>query len=232
MKVEIWSDVVCPWCFIGKRNFEAALVQFAHGDKVEVTWRSYELDPHGPAVREGTYAERIARKYGMEVGQARAAMARMVNAGAEAGVDFKFETMQPGNTFNAHRVLHLAARHGLQNALKEALLIATFTEARAIGTSEVLEDVAVSVGLDRDEVRVVLAGELFGDEVRTDERVAQSIGITGVPFFLIDDAYGIPGAQDPQVYLNILERAWGESHRELQIVASEGDACDDDVCDV
>ncbi|MDP1793095.1 MAG: DsbA family oxidoreductase [Acidimicrobiales bacterium] len=232
MKIEIWSDVVCPWCFVGKRNFEKALADFEHADQLEITWRSYELDPHGPPIREGTYAERVARKYGMEVGQARAAMARIINVGAEAGIEFKFDVMQPGNTFNAHRLLHLAARRGKQNELKEALFVATFSDALAIGTPEVLEEVAVSVGLDRDEVREVLDGELFGDEVRVDERVAQSIGITGVPFFLVDDAYGIPGAQDPSVYLNILERAWGETHRHIEIVASAGDACDDDVCDI
>jgi predicted DsbA family dithiol-disulfide isomerase len=232
MKVEIWSDVVCPWCFVGKRNFEAALAQFAHADKLEITWRSYELDPHAPAVREGTYAERIARKYGIEVGAARAAMARIINAGAEAGIEFKFETMQPGNTYNAHRLLHFAARHGLQNELKEALFVANFLESKPIGTHAVLEEAAVSVGLDRDEVREVIASEQFGDEVRVDERVAQSIGITGVPFFLVDDAYGIPGAQDPQVYLNILDRAWAESHRGIEIVTAEGDACDDDVCEI
>ncbi len=232
MKIEIWSDVVCPWCFVGKRNFEKALADFAHADALDITWRSYELDPHAPTVREGTYAERIARKYGMEIGQARAAMARVVNAGAEAGIDFRFDLMQPGNTFNAHRLLHLAARHGRQNELKEALFVATFSDAQAIGTNAVLQDIAVSVGLDADEVREVLDGELFGDEVRVDERVAQSIGITGVPFFLVDDTYGIPGAQDPSVYLNILERAWGESHRHIEIVAPEGGACDDDVCEI
>jgi predicted DsbA family dithiol-disulfide isomerase len=232
MKVEIWSDVVCPWCFVGKRNFERALADFPHADALEVTWRSYELDPRGPAVREGTYAERIARKYGMDVGQARASMARMVNVGAEAGIDFKFDTMRPGNTFNAHRLLHFAKLHNRQHELKEALFNATFTECLPIGTDEALESVAVSVGLEADDVRGVLASEQFADEVRFDERVAQNIGITGVPFFLVDDAYGIPGAQDPQVYRNILDRAWAETHRSVEIVAPAGDACDDDVCDI
>lgn len=232
MKVEIWSDVVCPWCFVGKRNFEAALELFAHSDELEITWRSYELDPNGPPVREGTYTERIARKYGLEVGAARAAMARIVNAGSQSGIDFKFDTMQPGNTFNAHRLLHLARQRGKQHELKEALFMATFTECRAIGTDEVLEDIAVSVGLDREEVRELLAGDEYANEVRFDERVAQNVGITGVPFFLVDDAYGIPGAQDPQVYLNILDRAWAETHRNIEIVAADGGICDDDVCEI
>lgn len=232
MKVEIWSDVVCPWCFVGKRNFERALADFPHADQLEITWRSYELDPHGPEVRDGTYAERIARKYGIEVGQARASMARIVGVGAEAGIDFKFDTMRPGNTFNAHRLLHLAKQRGRQDALKEALFLATFTDCEPIGTSDALEAIAVGAGLDRDEVREVLASDLYAADVRVDERVAQSLGVTGVPFFLVDEAYGIPGAQDPQIYRNILDRAWGETHRGVEIVAANGDACDDDVCDL
>lgn len=232
MKVDIWSDVICPWCFVGKRNFEKALEMFEHSDDLEITWRSYELDPNAPAVREGTYTERIARKYGLEPGAARAAMARMVNAGAEAGVQFTFDTMRPGNTFDAHRLLHFAKPHGKQHELKEALFQATFEEAQAIGTSEVLEEIAVSVGLDRAEVKALLAGDEYATEVRFDERVAQNIGITGVPFFLVDDAYGIPGAQDPQVYVNILNRAWAETHRTIEIVAPDGAVCDDDVCEI
>lgn len=212
MKVEIWSDVVCPWCFVGKRKFEMALAEFEHADELEIVWRSYELDPRGPEVREGTYAERIARKYGMELGQARAAMSRIVSAGAEAGIEFKFDTMRPGNTFNAHRLIHLAAHHGLQDAMKDRLLRANFYEGEAIGTREALERLAADVGLDRDEVVEMLDGDAYGDEVRNDERVAQALGVTGVPFFLIDESYGIPGAQEPSVYLTLLRRAWDETH--------------------
>lgn len=232
MKVEIWSDVVCPWCFVGKRKFEQALEQFEHADELEISWRSYELDPKAPEIREGTYPERIARKYGMEVGQARAAMARIISVGAEVGIDFKFDSMQPGNTFNAHRLLHFAKLQGKQIELKERLLDATFFEGRATGTRDVLIDVAVEAGLDKDEVIEVLDTEQFAESVRQDERVAGMLGVTGVPFFLVDEAYGIPGAQEPEVYLNILNRAWAETHRGIEIVAADGGVCDDDVCDV
>ncbi len=232
MKVEIWSDIVCPWCFVGKRQFERALAEFEHGEEIEVVWRAYELDPRAPAVREGTYAERIARKYGLEIGQARAAMSRIVNAGAEVGIDFKFETMRPGNTFDAHRLVHLGKARGIQGAVKERFLQATFFEGEAIGTPEVLERLAVEAGLDAVDVRNVLTSDAFAEEVRVDERVAQSLGVTGVPFFLIDDAYGVPGAQEPSVYLNLLRRAWAETHRSIEVVAG-GDACaDGDACEI
>lgn len=232
MKVEIWSDVVCPWCFVGKRQFEKALAQFDHADELEIVWRSYELDPRAPEVREGTYTERIARKYGMDLGQARATMSRIVSVGAEAGIDFKFDLMQPGNTFNAHRLLHFAATKGLQDEVKERLLNATFFECHPTGTRDVLLEIAIEAGLDADEAAEVLDGEAYADAVRADQRVAQALGVTGVPFFLIDETYGIPGAQEPEVYLNILNRAWGETHRPVQIVTPDGAVCDDDVCDV
>jgi predicted DsbA family dithiol-disulfide isomerase len=232
VKVEIWSDIVCPWCFVGKRQFERALAEFEHGDEVEIVWRAYELDPRAPEVREGTYAERIARKYGLEVGAARAAMARIVTAGAEAGIEFKFETMRPGNTFDGHRLIHLGKERGIQDTVKERFLQANFYEGEAIGTHEALQRLAVEAGLDAEEVAEVLAGDAYAEQVRVDERVAQSLGVTGVPFFLIDDAYGVPGAQEPEVFLNLLRRAWAETHREVEIVASAGDVCDDDVCEI
>ena len=212
MKVEIWSDVVCPWCYVGKRQFERGLEGFEHADAVEVTWRSYELDPRAPEVREGTYAERIARKYGIDAGQARAAMSRIINAGADAGIEFRFDVMRPGNTFDAHRLIHLGRSHGLGAAVKDRFLRATFREGEAIGTREALERLAVEAGLPGDEVASTLDGDAFAEDVRNDERVAQSIGVTGVPFFLIDETYAIPGAQEPSVYLTLLQRAWGESN--------------------
>ncbi|MEY2425875.1 MAG: hypothetical protein QOI61_1447 [Actinomycetota bacterium] len=233
MRVEIWSDIVCPWCFVGKRQFEKALAEFEHADDVEVVWRAYELDPRAPEVREGTYAERIARKYGLEVGAARAAISRIITAGADAGIEFKFETIRPGNTFDAHRLVHLGAARGLQGAVKERFLEATFFEGEAIGTRDALQRLAVQAGLDADEVAEVLGGDAYAEEVRVDERVAHSLGVTGVPFFLVDDAYGIPGAQEPSVFLNILRRAWSETHRDMEVVAAAGDVCDDDeVCEI
>ncbi len=211
MKVEIWSDVVCPWCYVGKKQFERALDDFEHAGDIEVVWRSFELDPRAPEVREGTYTERIARKYGIDVGQARAAMARIISVGAEAGIDFKFDTMRPGNTFDAHRLIHLGAKHGIQSAVKDRFLRGTFHEGEAIGTHEALERLAIDAGLPRDEVAEVLGGDAFGDAVRADERVAHALGATGVPFFLIDETYAIPGAQETSVFLTMLRTRLGRA---------------------
>ncbi len=221
MKVEIWSDVVCPWCYVGKRRFEAAVSRFAHRDEVEVVWRAFELDPTAPVAREGAYPDRLAAKYGMSVTDAQAMIARMVAAGAHDSLDLRFDLARPGNTFCAHRLLHLALDRGVQDDLKERLLAATFTEGAAIGDPEVLERLAVEAGLDAHEVRSVLQGDAYATEVRADERRAKALGITGVPFFVVDGTYGVSGAQSHDVLLGVLEEAWAGSHR---LVAAGGDA--------
>ncbi len=233
MKVEIWSDVVCPWCYIGKRRLEAALARFAHRDQVEVVWRAFELDPSAPAVRGGEYVERLAAKYGMRVPEAQAMIDRMVAAGAADGVEMRFDRARPGNTFAAHRLLHLALDRGVQDALQERLLAATFTEGAVIGDAEVLAGLAVEAGLDADEVRTVLDGDAYADDVRADERRAAALGITAVPFFVIDEAYGVSGAQPAEVLLSVLEQVWDEAHP-LTMVGSAGDGagCAGDSCDV
>jgi len=231
VKVEIWSDVVCPWCYVGKRRFEAALARFAHGDDVEVVWRAFELDPSSPATSDGAYADRLAAKYGMSVPDAQAMIDRMVAAGAGDGLDLRFDRAIPGNTFAAHRLLHLASERGLQDAMKEHLLAATFTEGAAIGNLLVLEGLAIEVGLDVDEVRHVLEGDAYAVEVRADERRATALGITAVPFFVIDGTHGVSGAQPADVLLGVLEEAWARSH---PLVAAGGDApgCSDSACAV
>ncbi len=233
VKVEIWSDVACPWCYVGKRRFEAALAGFEHGGDVDVVWRSFELDPSAPATRDGDYVERLASKYRVGLAEAQAMIDRMVAAGAADGVDMRFDRAQPGNTFAAHRLLHLALDRGVQDSLKERLLAATFIEGAAIGDVDVLAGLAVEAGLDADEVRAVLDGDAYSAEVRADERRAAALGITAVPFFVVDGKYGVPGAQPPDVLLAVLEQAWDEA-RPLTIVGGGGAApgCTDDSCDV
>jgi len=210
MQVQIFSDVVCPWCAIGKRRFEAALGRFEHAAEVDVVWRSYELDPSAPARRERDYAERLAQKYGMTREQARVAHDQLAVTAAAEGLDFHFDRMQPGNTFDAHRLLHHARGQGAgrQAALKERLLLAYFTEGAAIGEPETLTRLAADVGLDEKECAEVLAGDRYAEEVRADEREAREFGISGVPFFVVDARFGIPGAQDPDVILSVLQQAW------------------------
>jgi predicted DsbA family dithiol-disulfide isomerase len=213
MRIDIWSDVLCPWCYIGKRRLEKALAQFEHADEVELHWRSFELDPNAPAVRAGDPAERLARKYGISVDQARNANGRLTALAAAEGLDYRLASTRSGNSFDAHRLIHLAAGTGHQDEMKERLLSAYLCEELAIGDPEVLYEQAVKVGLDANRVRQVLDGDQFADEVRADEAEAASREISAVPFFLIDDRFGIPGAQDTETVLAILRRAWDKSHR-------------------
>ncbi len=211
MKIEIWSDVICPWCYVGKRNLETALAQFSHADEVEVEWKAYELDPNAPAVRPGSYVERIASKYGIPVGEARARMARIISVGAEAGIDFKFDSARPGNTFDAHRLLHHAAGLGRQNELKERLFHATFTEGQPIGDRQTVLELAGEAGLDVDEARRMLESRDHAQAVREDQAEAMELGVQGVPFFVFDRRLAVGGAQPPAVMLQVLEDVWQQS---------------------
>src|SRR6201993_3181445 len=195
MEIEIWSDIACPWCYIGKRRFEAALARFEHREDVHVTWRSFELDPSAPAEREGDRAARLAEKYGMSVEQARNMEQQMTATAAGEGLDFRFDIARSGTTFDAHRVVHLAGAHGLQDQMKERLLRAYFTEGELMSDRDTLVRLAVEVGLDEDEVRDALASGRYADEVRDDERTAGSFGISAVPTFVVDPAIGASGGR-------------------------------------
>jgi predicted DsbA family dithiol-disulfide isomerase len=208
MDVEIWSDIACPWCYIGKRRFEAALAEFEHRDEVRVTWRSFELDPDAPLEREGDRAERLARKYGMTVERAREAERNLTDVAAGDGLGFRFDIARSGSTFDAHRIVHLAAEHGLQDAMKERLLRAYFTEGELVGDPETLVRTAVEVGLAEDEVRETLSGERYAQEVRDDERTASELGISAVPTFVVDRRLGASGAQPPEALLDLLRQGW------------------------
>ena len=208
MRIEIWSDVVCPWCYIGKRRFEAALARFAHRDEVEVVWRSFELDPRAPAVRGGEMAGHLARKYGMSRERAEGAVANLTDQAAAEGLEFRLDIAAGGNTFDAHRLIHLAAERGVQDQVKERFLAGYFTEGVAIGLPEGLTPLAVDAGLDEGEVEAVLKGDAYAEDVRADEELARELDISAVPSFVIDRRFMVPGAQDPDTMLRVLERAW------------------------
>ncbi len=208
MVVEIWSDIACPWCYIGKRRFEQALAEFEHRDDVQVIWRSFELDPSAPEELKGERAARLAAKYGMSVEQAREAEQRMVDTAAAEGLDFRFDIARSGRTFDAHRVVHLAHEHGLGDEAKERLLRAYFSEGELMSDRDSLVRLAAEVGLDEEEVRAVLADERYAAEVRDDERAAMELGITAVPTFVIDRAIGVSGAQPPAALLEFLKQGW------------------------
>jgi predicted DsbA family dithiol-disulfide isomerase len=211
LTVEIWSDVVCPWCYIGKRRFEAALAAFEHRDDVTVMWRSFELDPEAPREAEGTATERLAAKYGMSLERAQTLHAEMTERAAAEGLEYHFERARGGNTFDAHRMIHLAATYGHQAAAQERLMRAYFTEGEAISDRETLVRLLAELGVDAEEARAALATDRFSADVREDEQLAARLGIQGVPFFVLDRRYGVSGAQPPELLLQALERAWGEA---------------------
>jgi predicted DsbA family dithiol-disulfide isomerase len=228
VEIEIWSDIACPWCYIGKRRFEAALAEFEHADEVHVTWRSFELDPSAPAERGGIRAERIAEKYGVTVEQARAMEQRVTDAAAGEGLDFRFDIARSGRTFDGHRLIHIAGAYGLQDQMKERLMRAYFSEGQLISDRDTLVRLAGEVGLDEDEVRRLLDSDSYTDEVRADERDATALGISAVPTFVVDRQLGVSGAQPPDVMLALLRRGWEQRAPQPTIVG--GEACSVDGC--
>ena len=208
MEVEIWSDIACPWCYIGKRRLENALGRFEHADALTVTWRSFELDPRGPAERVGELAGHLASKYGMAIEQAREVQQGLTAAAAAEGLVVRFDLARSGNTFDGHRLVHLAAEQGAQDAMKERLLHAYFSEGRLISDPETLLSTGAEVGLAEPEIRDLLAGERFAEEVRADERLATELGIRGVPTFIVDRKVGVTGAQPADLILEMLRQGW------------------------
>jgi predicted DsbA family dithiol-disulfide isomerase len=228
VEVEIWSDIVCPWCYVGKRRFEAALAAFEHRDDVRVTWRSFELDPSAPRERESDGASHIAQKYGIPREQAVEMQQNLAAVAAGDGLELDFAHTRSGNTFDAHRLVHLAAEHGLQDAAKERLMRAYFSEGEPIGDVDVLARLAVEVGLAPEEVRDVLDSDRYAEQVRDDEQTASSLGISAVPFFVVDRALGASGAQPSDVLTDFLQHGW-EAGASLPVVA-QGDSCGVDSC--
>jgi len=215
VKIEIWSDVVCPWCYIGKRRIENALAEFGHADEVEVHWRSYQLDPGAPTEPTESAGAMIARKYGQSAEGAKEMQDRVEAVAAEDGLVYRLSETLHLNTVDAHRLIHLAHEQGgndLQGRVKEALLKAYFTEARNVADHAVLRDVAVAAGLDAARVEEVLGSRQFENDVQADVEQAQAHGATGVPFFVIDQKYGVSGAQPVEAFSQVLERAWADSH--------------------
>lgn len=228
LPVEIWSDIACPWCYVGKRRLEAALAKLPDPERVELVWRAFELDPSAPRVLPAEpYAERLARKYGTSVAEGQAMIDRMTSVAAADGLDFRFDRIRPGNTFDAHRLLHLARDRGVQPAVKERFLRAYLTEGEPIGDRDTLARLAAEAGLDAAEVRRVLEGEAYAHQVRADEEEAHRLGIHAVPFFVLNRRYGVSGAQPVELLQRALAQAWEERPEDLE---PEGTACGPDGC--
>lgn len=205
--IEVWSDVACPWCYVGKRHLERALAEF--DGPTEVSWHAFQLAPDAPVEPpdERSYAERLSAKYGVPVSGAEAMIQRIVEAGAKVDLDFRFDRVRPTNTFDAHRLLALASPGEQQHALKERLLRAYFTEGEHLGRVDVLLRLAEEAGLEAETARTVLATERFADAVRADRATAHDLGVTGVPFFVVGSRFGLAGAQPPEVIRDVLEQA-------------------------
>jgi len=233
LRIDVWSDIACPWCYVGKRRLEAALARLTregHAPPVEVVWRAFELDPSAPRERPADvgYAERIATKYGSSVKEAEGMISRMTDVARADGLDFRFDRIRPGNTFDAHRVIHLAAERGVQDAVKERYLLAYMTEGEPIADPDALVRLAAEAGLDAEEVRATLASDAYAAEVRADEEEARELGINGVPFFVVGGRYAISGAQPA----DLLHRAIMQASKELAPPEpfAEGAACGPDGC--
>ncbi|QBJ97067.1 DsbA family oxidoreductase [Rhodococcus sp. ABRD24] len=229
VEIEVWSDIACPWCYIGKHRFAAALAEFPHRDRVSVVWRSYQLAPDTPVGARRTELAALVEQKGMPADQVRQMFAHVANTAAADGLDMDFDTVIAANTFDAHRLLHLAGEH--RNALLEALFRAHFTEGRVIDDRAVLVDVAASVGLDAEEVAAALDGDAAADLVRADIDTARQLQVTGVPFFVANRRLAVSGAQPQDVFAEFLRQAHdhveGESSAAL---GGEAEGCTDDSC--
>ena len=208
MQIELWSDYACPWCALGTARLNVSLGAFEHGDDVTVVHRAFELDPGAPASSAASSEEAVSRKYGMSPEQVRAGHAEITALGAEVGFTFDFDRVRLGNTFDAHRLTQAVRGTNWEAPLVGALFAARFTEGRQLSDHRVLQDVAGSVGVPEARTEEALAGATFAEDVRADEAAAAELGVSGVPYFLIEGAWAVPGAQDVQTLDNVLQRAW------------------------
>ena len=237
MQIEIWSDVKCPWCFVGKRRFETALAGFEHRDQVTVTWKSFQLDPDLPDHYDGTEQQYLAERKGISEDRIRQMWDSLSASAAGEGLNFRFEDVVVGNSFTAHRFLHLAKSQGLGDAAKEAILSAHFEQGKDTSDTDFLVELGNQIGLAEQDVRDTLGTDRFADDVRHDIAEARTLGISGVPFFVIDRKYGISGAQPAELFAEALATAWQEAHP-LTLVnpagaaatSADGEACGPDGC--
>ncbi|MEX0780820.1 MAG: DsbA family oxidoreductase [Balneolales bacterium] len=222
MKVDIWSDIMCPFCYIGKRNFENALDQFEHKDDIKIQWRSFQLAPELVTDPSKNAYDYLAEKKGWTLEYTKKIHSQLESSAREVGLVYNFDTAIPANSFNAHRLSHLAARHLVQGELEERLFRAYFTEGKNIDDTEVLVQLGVETGLPAEEIREMLQSDLYADQVSLDINMAQQVGVQGVPFFVIDNKYAVSGAQPSEVILEALQKTWHENKNELGSNPSEG----------
>lgn len=232
MKIDIWTDIVCPFCYLGRRRFETALQRFEHRDEVEVQWHSFELDRNADPVAQDDLPTHIATKYRTTRAAAIAQHEQLAEQFREVGIEFDWQAARRGNTFDAHRLVHLAAdADGPQAAsfVHERLMKAYFTDGVAIGDPDALVALAPELGLDPEAVRAMLDSDDYGNHVRSDEATAKMLGIDAVPFFVLDRRYGVSGAQPVEVFEQALAQAWATRDDEREPAMAAG-GCGDGGC--
>lgn len=241
MRIDIWSDYACPFCYIGKRRLEHALSQFSERDKVEVVYRSFQLDPNARADQTKDIHDQLAAKYGMTREKAKAMNEQLAEQASGVGLQFNFDTVVHTNTFNAHRLSHYAAANGKAAEMTERLLQAYFTDTVNLDDRSVLVSLAGEVGLDSAEAAAVLEGDAYAEQVHADIEEAQRLNITGVPFFVFNNKYAVSGAQPGPVFSEVLDTVWAEEKDTpvLQVFggkpksqAPDADGCEDGSCSI
>ena len=226
MDINIWSDVRCPFCYIGKRKFEMALDKFPHKDKLKIIWKSFELDPNLVTNTEVNAVEHLSQVKGISKAQAEAMQQHVSNIAREIGLNFSSENMVVANSFNAHRLIQLSKTKGLGDEIEEALFKAYFMEGKNIDDKFTLTQIGVSIGLNETEINEIFTSDKFKKEVRQEETQAQTLGINGVPFFVLNNKYAVSGAQSPETFLDVLEKAWKEFEIENpSLIITEGESC-------
>ena len=238
MKVEIWSDVMCPFCYIGKRHFEQAIEKLPFKNEIEIDWKSFQLNPEYHNTNNETVYDYLSRSKGMPVEQAKQMTKQVVDMAANAGLSIDFDNNIPANTFNAHRLIHLAAKHSLQDLAEEKLFEAHFVNSKNIGETDVLVDLAEEIGLNRAEAEEVLKGDQFSEAVRYDIYESQNLGIRGVPYFVMDRKYGVSGAQHVQAFTDALTQSfteWKETQPKTTLTSlnkNDDAVCDENGCEI
>ncbi|WOQ17723.1 DsbA family oxidoreductase [Raineyella sp. W15-4] len=236
LRVDIWSDIACPWCYIGKRRFEAALAAFPHRADVRVTWRSYQLDPDLPERYDGSEAEYLAEVKRMPAGQVEQMLAAVSEQAATVGLTYDWDRLVPANSLRGHQLLHLARRTPDIDvaAVDDDLLNAHFVRGEAISDPEVLVAIGIRHGLTEEAVRAALDDDAICAEVLADFRTARSIGVTGVPFFVLEDKYAVSGAQPTELFAQALQKVWEEGHPAprnfISIDTGDAPACGPEGC--
>ena len=233
MEINIWSDVRCPFCYIGKRNFENALKQFAQKDELKVVWRSFELDPSLKTQPETNTVDYFVQSKGVSRQQATQMLSHATNMAKEVGLNFDFDKAILANSFNAHRLIQMAKSKDLGDGIEEALFKAHFADGVNIDDTESLTEIGVSIGMDSEEVRKVMESDAFDYEVSQDQLDARNIGVQGVPFFVFNNKYAVSGAQPPAAFLETIEKSFAEYKKDNPgLIISKGDSCSTDgTCD-